>query len=130
MVVMPFVGGVVADRWDRRRVLLLCQVGFLVNAACMAILIYLQLIRPWHMLVHVGLFGAIMSINTPTRQAFMANTVARSVLRQTVTLHFATQSVTRVVGPSLAGYVVKVFGGDVCYAMQAALYLLETMILK
>ena len=123
MAVIPFIGGAVADRWNRRRVLLVCQVGFLLNAAFMGSLIYLELVRPWHVLVHVGLFGAIMSINTPTRQAFMANTVQSSVLRQTVTLHFATQSVTRVLGPGLAGYVVKVFGGDVCYAMQAALYL-------
>ena len=123
MAVMPFLGGAVADRWNRRHVLIMCQIGFLLNAGCMAILIFLELVQPWYLLVHVGLFGTLMSINTPTRQAFMANTVESAVLRQTVTLHFATQSMTRVIGPGLAGYVVQVFGGHVCYVMQAALYM-------
>lgn len=123
MAVVPVIGGAIADKWDRRRVLMLCQCGFLLNAACMALLVATDVVRPWYILVHVGLFGTLMSINLPTRQALMANTVPGSVLRQTVTIHFATQSATRILGPGLAGYVINLAGADACYAIQSGLYL-------
>ena len=122
MAVVPFIGGAVADRWDRRKVLILCQAGFLINAVCMALLIAGNLVRPWHILVHVALHGTIMSIALPTRQALMANTVPSSVLNQAVTLHFTTQSVTRIMGPAIAGYVIAMAGADTSYVIQSFLY--------
>ena len=92
--------GVIIDRYDRRSILLVAQVGVMVVSGVFALLVGIDRLAPWSLLVLVALYGAVMSFIFPTRTALVPSLVRREDLANGVALNSASQNATRVVGPS------------------------------
>lgn len=117
------LGGALADRWSRRRLLIVCQGGLLLNSGGLAALVAAGWIEPWHVLANSFVFGIIMAINTPARQALTASLVSQETLLNAISLHYAAQSATRILGPFLAGRAIELIGVAPTFVLQSILYL-------
>lgn len=119
LVFSPF-GGVLADRLDRVRVVILAQLVAGSIALAIAVLLITGLLRPWHLLVAAVLSGAVVSINIPARQALIASLVGRNLIMSAVALHSFALNTSRIVGPQIAGVLLALLGPWACYLGQSA----------
>jgi predicted MFS family arabinose efflux permease len=120
MLLFSLVGGVLADRMDRRRLLLYMQASAGALATLLAILVATEHVNIIILLVFSFLSGSAMSIIFPTRQALVPGLVDREDLPNAVAVNSAMMNASRVLGPSLAGVVMGAVGAAGCFALQAA----------
>jgi len=119
MLVLALPGGVLIDRFDRRRLLIISQGLAAVVAVILAALIASGLVQPWHILVTAFVSGSLMVLIFPTRQALVPATVERRQIGPAVALSSAGQNAGRVLGPSLAGLLISWLGVAACFFAQA-----------
>lgn len=119
MLLMALPAGVLADRVERRKLLVSAQLSAAVLATVLAVLVATDLVRPWHVMLLAFLSGSTMSFIFPTRQALVSTLVPRERMANAVALNSAGQNSTRVFGPSLAGVLIGVVGTAICFALQA-----------
>jgi MFS family permease len=119
LVAMALLGGALADRHDRRRLLLIDQVGL---AACSAALAALAFAGPAPialLFMLAGLLAGLGAVQHVTRSAIIPNLVAPERLRAAVALDFGLFQLTLVLGPGLGGLVIAAFGVGAVYAANA-----------
>ena len=124
MMAFSLVGGVVADRFPRRRVLILTQSTLLAVAAALAALSLSGVLQVWHLLALSFLQGCAFAFNMPARQSYIAEIVGRSLLRSAVTMNNAGVNFARIAGPALAGTLIAIplIGTGGVFAVMAAMY--------
>lgn len=105
-VAVTLPAGVFADRWDRRRLILLSQLMTLANAAVLAWLVATGVIAPWHLAVGSFISGAAHSLNMPARQSLAPQLVGYRHIANAVALNSISFNASRVLGPSIAGILV------------------------
>jgi MFS family permease len=111
VLLFSLVGGVVADRVDRRKFLLLMQVASLAQAFVYSILAVTGAIEVWHIPILAFFLGTIHAFDTPTRQAIVLQLVGREDLMNAVALNSSVFNSTRIVGPGIAGLLLGAFVG-------------------
>ncbi|MDQ3411376.1 MAG: MFS transporter [Chloroflexota bacterium] len=122
IVIGPPAGNLI-DRGDRRRLLLVCQLFAAAVALVVALLVFSQVVQPWHLLVTAFLNGSFLSLMTPTQQSLVPMLVARTDLTNAIALMSAGQNLTRVAGPSIAGILIAWSGVGPAFVAQAAMLL-------
>ncbi len=106
LLLFSLVGGVLADRFDRKRLLLIYQAVNLVSITVFAALVWFGWVQIWHVLAIAFIFGTSQSLNIPLRQSLVPSLVAREDLLNATALTSAAWNAMRVVGPSLAGIII------------------------
>jgi MFS family permease len=109
LVLGPFAGAW-SDRLDRRRVLIWTQVMAMVLAITLAILVQTELIQIWHVYLLALSLGAITALDFPTQQAFIGDIAGVGEIRKIVVVNAMINQMTRMVGPTLAGWVMGALG--------------------
>src|SRR2546426_5850268 len=103
-------GGLIADRFDNRRVLILCQIAFAVPAFALWILVATHLVHVWMVYGLSFLSGLVTAVDMPTRQSFYLEMVGREDLTNAMSLTTATFTGTRMIGPVIAGLLIATVG--------------------
>lgn len=116
------LGGTIADRVDRRVLLIVTQTGFLLQAATLAVLEFTGVVEIWHVAALALFFGLLNAIDVPTRQSFTVEMVGREDLQSAVALNSIMFNMARVVGPSVAGVTIAAVGEAWCFAINAMSY--------
>lgn len=106
MLVLALAGGVVADRFPRRAVIMASQATLLVASATLALLSLTGALEVWHLIAASALQGVAIAFNMPARQAYIAEIAGRPLLRNAVALNNAGVNFARVAGPALAGLLL------------------------
>ncbi len=119
MLLFSLVGGVRADRMDRRQLLLVMQAATGTLAALLAVAIGTGTVTIELLLIFSFLTGSTMSMIFPTRQALVPSLVERKDLANAVAVNSAMMNGSRIVGPSLAGILLGTVGAVGCFALQA-----------
>ncbi|MSQ36489.1 MAG: MFS transporter [Dehalococcoidia bacterium] len=127
MLLVSAFGGVVADRYSKRKVLLLTQALVTIVNAVFAAMIIAGVVEFWHLLVGAVLQGVMMSIVMPVRQAMVTQLVPRHKLMNAVSLQMSGMNLTRVIGPVIAGLIIAPFGLGVTWWVAVALYAVATV---
>lgn len=122
-LVFGTAGGVLADRSDLRRMLLVTQSAMLGAATLLATLKAAGVIELWMVFPLVGLQGLGLAFDNPARQAFVSELVGPDLVPNAVALNSASMNGARIVGPALAGLVIEVAGTGACFALNAVSYL-------
>ncbi len=122
MLLAP-LGGVLADRIDKRKALIATQVAAMVEAAILAVLTFSGAVQIWHIFVLAGVLGMVSAVDMPVRQAFAAELVPREDLVNAIALNSATFNAARVIGPAVAGVTLALFGPAVNFAINSVSYL-------
>lgn len=115
-------GGVVADRVDKRRLLLVTQTSSGVLAAGMAVLVLSNAVNLPLVFVFAGLLGTANAFDTPARQAFVGEMVGGDLLPNAVALNSVTFNSARIVGPAVAGVLIGAIGTWPVFAINSASY--------
>src|SRR5439155_24365304 len=123
LVLAPWTGAA-ADRFDRRRLLLVTQVLSTALSAVLAALAWVGLAPVWVVIFFAALLGIASAYSAPASQALIGSLVRRDELQSAVALNSMTYNLARAIGPALAGLSVKAFGIPASFAINAASYLL------
>ncbi|MDO8691463.1 MAG: MFS transporter [Dehalococcoidia bacterium] len=134
MLVLVLIGGVVVDRMDRRKILMVTQTAAMVLAFALAVLVSTGLVQVWHIFLLGTLRGIINSFNMPARQAIISDLVPRHDLANAIALNSATMNVTRIWGPAIAGILIAFVGVSSPFYVNGlsflgVLYTLQAMVL-
>ncbi len=113
IVVLSPIAGVVADRYSKRRVLVVTQAAMGLTAALLGVLAVTGLVQAWHIYVIAFVFGAGAAFDTPARQAFVNEMVDHDRLANAVGLNSASFNLARMIGPALAGGLIAWWGSGV-----------------
>lgn len=116
---MVAVGGVISDRFNRHRLILVTQYLSALLALLLAGLVLSDLIAVWHLFVLSGLLGVVNSVDIPARQSFVADVVEREDLPNAIGLYSSAFNGARVIGPALAGLLVAAVGEGWCFLINA-----------
>jgi MFS family permease len=111
-LLLSMYGGVLADRYPKRRMLVATQALMGVLALVLAVLVAADGIALWHVFVLAGALGAVSAIDAPVRQAFVPEMVGPELLANAVSLNSSIFNGARLVGPSVAGLVIGAASGD------------------
>ena len=117
--VLGLLGGAYADRWDRRRTLLVTQIAMALCALLLAIAVYAHFASVWFINAIALVRGTILVFNSPSRQALMVQLVGRSELGNAIALNSSLNNATRIVGPALAGVLIEKTGLGMCFLLNA-----------
>ena len=122
MVLAP-LGGVLADRVDKRKVLIGAQIGAMIQSLILFGLTATGVVEIWHVYVLALLLGMVSAVEMPVRQAFAAELVPRHDLVNAIALNSATFNAARVIGPAVAGVTLALWGPAVNFGINAVSYL-------
>ena len=121
-LLMP-VGGIIADHYDRRSILVTTQSCMTALTLILAGLTLTHVVQPWHVIVLGALMGVVSAYDIPVRQAFLADMVPREDLVNAIALNSAIFNGARVIGPAVAGIVVAVVGEGWCFLANGLSFL-------
>lgn len=118
-LVMGPWGGLVADRSDKRRLLVATQTAIGLLALILGALTIAGAVTYWHVLVLAGLLGIATAIDTPTRQSFVVEMVGADDLPNAVGLNSTIFNAGRIVGPAIAGLLIAAAGTGLVFVLNA-----------
>jgi len=122
LVLGPWTG-VWADTLDRRRVLVATQMGAMVLAATLALLVQTGAIQVWHVYIFATLLGIVTALDMPAQQAFIGDLSGMEQVRQAVVINNMLFQVSRMLGPALAGLVVAQLGAAPAFWLNGVSFL-------
>ncbi|PPK70510.1 MFS transporter [Actinokineospora auranticolor] len=102
--------GVLADRLEKRRLLVGVQCGLVACALVLGLLDVTGLVQVWHVYVLCFVLGAFAAVEVPVRQSFVAEIVGRAQVANAVAINSTSFNVARIVGPAIAGVLITVIG--------------------
>lgn len=122
-ILAPFAG-VLVDRWDRHRTIIVTQVFALLQSAALAIFALTGTMTVWHLLVLGAVQGVINAFDMPARQSFLGQMIEdRADLPNAIALNSSLVNSARLIGPVIAAFLVALFGEGLCFAIDAASYI-------
>jgi MFS family permease len=122
VMLLALYGGVLADRLPKRRTMLVTQSLLLAQATIFGLLVASETVQLWHIYVLAAMQGCVQAIDTPVRQAFVAEMVGREELTNAIALNSMTFNSGRIIGPALAGFLIARFGVAPALLLNAASY--------
>lgn len=123
VLVLGAWAGVLADRRDKRRILIATQTAFAVLALALWGLVATHVVELWMVYALSLLQGIVTAVDTPARQSFFAEMVSAEHLTNAVSLNSAVMTGTRIVGPAIAGGLIAGVGLDACFLVNGVSYL-------
>jgi MFS family permease len=121
-VLSPWAGSI-ADRMDKRRIILITQVAAALCSGIIAALIFAKRINEWHLIVLATASGVAFAFGMPARQAFVVELVGRERLMNAIALNSGLVNLSRIFGPAVAGIVMGTIGMGFCFCIDALSYL-------
>jgi MFS family permease len=110
MLFFAYVGGIVADRYNRRTLLICALSASALLSTVLAVGVHLGSIRPWHLLLYSALGGVIQSFNHPARNTLVPNLVRKEHYLNAITLDNASVTASRIIGAPVAGFIISFAG--------------------
>jgi MFS family permease len=119
VVFLTLVGGKLADRFDKRRILLVTNTVYAILAALMGILVVGGSIQLWMVLCFAAAWGTVGALDTPARQSFASEMVGRDMLPNALALNSAVFNSARIIGPAIGGLTIAIFGTGPAFVLNA-----------
>lgn len=118
LLLLTLVGGVVADRMDRRHVLIASQVVQMSTALALAALVYTGQVRIWHVLTLSVITGIAQAFGGPAHHSLMPSLVAKEHLPNAIAFNAIQFNLARVIGPLISGAALAAFGMAACFGLN------------
>jgi MFS family permease len=122
MLILGPLGGVAADRVERKRLLVGTQVVLVASAFALALVISSGQLRVWHLFVFTAVTGVAWAFMMPVRQSLVPNLVPEQHLMNALALNSAGFNATRIIGPMAAGLMIAKLGAGENFYVQTAFY--------
>ncbi|MFI8518762.1 MFS transporter [Streptomyces sp. NPDC085481] len=129
MLVFGLYGGVIADRYPKRRILLVSQAALGLCGLSLAVLTLSGSIQVWHVYLVAFLLGMVTVVDNPTRQSFVSEMVGPDQLRNAVSLNSANFQSARLIGPAVAGLMIASIGSGWAFLINGLSFLAPLAVL-
>jgi MFS family permease len=117
-ILSPFTG-VLVDRFNRLRIMILAQISFMVQALIMTLLVLFNVVQVWHIVGLSLIFGIISSFDAPARQSLVIDLIGRPEdLGNAIALNSAIFNGARLIGPAVAGIAIAIVGEGICFLLN------------
>ncbi|MGB5153944.1 MAG: MFS transporter [Candidatus Sulfotelmatobacter sp.] len=117
------LGGIAADRFDRRHIVIATQTASMLLAFILAALTLFHKVQVWHVFVLASLLGVVNAFDIPGRQSFLVDMVGKEDLMNAIALNSSMFNGARVIGPAIAGILVAKIGEGWCFFANAVSYI-------
>jgi len=118
--VFSFIGGVVSDRYNRYRVLLITQIASMIQAVLLTLLVFSNHYTVWEILSLSFVLGVINAFDVPARQSLVNELVDdKKYLPNALALNSSMVNLSRLIGPAIAGLILERFGDVFCFGLNA-----------
>lgn len=121
--ILSLFGGTLADRMNKRNILITTQISFMILAFILAILTHLGKITPHQIMLIALLNGVVMAFDAPSRQAVVVELVGKTNLLNAIALNSAAFNSARIIGPALAGILIASIGMSGCFYINGISFL-------
>lgn len=115
--------GAVADRFDRRKLLLMSQFAQMACALILALLFAFNVVQLWHILTISFIVGTAQSFGAPAYQALLPSLVRKELLPNAIAMNSIQFNIARILGPMLGGLMLNALGAAWCFGMNAVSYI-------
>jgi MFS family permease len=129
ILLLTLIGGVIADRHDRRRLLISSQYVQMATALTLAALVYWGRVEIWHILALSFIAGLAQAFGGPAYQSLVPTLVEKKDLPNAIALNSIQFNLARVFGPLLAGVTLAAFGTALCFVLNGVSFLVVIMAL-
>ena len=116
-------GGVVADRMSRRNLMIITQTSMMILAIILSILTFLNIIRPWHIIILAAFLGIANAFDAPARQAFVLEMVDRHALTNAIALNSTMFNLAMAIGPAAGGILYGIVGPAWCFVINGVTFI-------
>jgi len=123
VLLFSLYAGVIADRVDKRRVIVFMQIAFMLEAFTVAILVWTGVVAVWQVLVLATILGIASAFDIPMRQSFLVEMVGKEDLMNAIALNSSLFNGARVIGPAIAGLLIGALGIAWCYFLNGLSYI-------
>ena len=123
ILLFTMLGGVIADRRDRRHLLLMSQYVQMTTAFTLAALVYWDVVRIWHVLTLSVITGTAQAFGGPAHQSLVPSLVDKEHLPNAIALNSIQFNLARVIGPLIAGAALAAFGMAICFGLNGLSFL-------
>ncbi len=123
ILLLTLVGGVVADRRDRRHVLIVSQCIQMTAAFILAALVYVDAVRIWHVLALAVVTGTAQAFGGPAHQSLLPSLVEKQHMPNAIALNSIQFNLARIIGPLLAGATLAAWGMVACFGLNGLSFL-------
>jgi MFS family permease len=113
------IGGVIADRMDRLKLLAWSRALNLAQTLVFALLVFSGVLQFWHILLLVVFMAIVSSVSTAAQQALVVSLVPQDAVVSALALHSATHNLTKIIGPSIGGILLTLIGAGPCLLIQS-----------
>ncbi len=118
MFLLSLFTGVLADRVNKKNILIITQISFMILAFLLAVLTHLKLITPAQIMLIALLNGVVMAFDAPSRQSMIVELVGKTHLPNAIALNSVAFNSSRIIGPALAGILVATIGMSGCFYLN------------
>ncbi len=122
ILLLSLYAGKLADRFDKRTLLLIVNTAWLVLATAMGVLVVSGHIKLWYIFGFALLWGTVSAMETPARQSFVSELVPAELLPNALALSAATFNSARIIGPALGGIAIATLGTGPAFILNAVSY--------
>lgn len=122
-LILSPISGVVADRFNRKSILLVTQILCTIQGILMAVLFFGGIINKWQILILAVFLGIANSVDVTARQTFIPLLVGRGELLNAIALNSSMFNAARIIGPALAGILISKYGEGPCFLLNVLSYI-------
>jgi MFS family permease len=123
IMLFSLMGGVVADRFSKRHLLIVTQGSAMIVALALATIVLADVVTLAHVMIAATLLGMTAAFDIPGRQAFLVELVGKRDLMSAIALNSASFNSSRIVGPGVAGLLISVVGVGICFLLNGVSYI-------
>ncbi|TDD47193.1 MFS transporter [Kribbella antibiotica] len=121
-LLLGLYGGVIADRFPKRKILLVTQISMGVAAAVLAVLAFTGEVQVWQVYTMALFLGLATAVDNPTRQSFVTELVGRDRVRNAISMVSSTFQLGSMIGPALGGVLLGTLGAGWAFAINACTF--------
>ncbi|WP_420112285.1 MFS transporter [Pseudactinotalea sp.] len=129
MLLFGLWGGVLADRYNKRAILMVTQSIFAASALALGVLVVTGLVQPWHILLSAFILGLATVPDNPARQAFVVEVAGPENLRNAISLNSTVFQLGGLIGPAIAGIAIAAFGEGPAFLANSAAGVIAVLLL-
>lgn len=119
VLLFSLFGGIIVDRYNKKKILYFTQIASMILAFIYGVLIITNHINIYEVLVLAFLLGCVTALELPARQAFVAEMIEREKMSSAIALNASMFNGARVIGPSIAGFLISLFGTGGAFILNA-----------
>jgi MFS family permease len=121
-LLLSLYGGVLADRFDKRTLLMLTNIGAGIGSLVMGLLVVTRVVEFWHVALLAFVVGVFSALDAPVRTSFNSELVGKSDIPSAISLNSANFNAGRLIGPAASGLLIVLFGTGVSFIINSFTY--------